>query len=221
KVDSGDDPEDRSDLKNLAEATREPDPSRRLQRLQQLLNLDQFINFAATETFLVHWDGYSVGGNNYRLFHDVRRDKMIFIPHGMDQLFGVSRSLSMSITPPFKGLVAKALFSVPEARQRYLQRMAQLMTNEFRAEAIYARIDRLAEQMWPALSPSQVSELEQAWSNLKARVAQRYVSVAQQLKNPRRPLNLTAGQSVRLSGWSFKTGITPGASGNRRVEQNR
>src|SRR3954468_16457710 len=62
KVDSGEDPEDRSDLKKLAQAAREPDPTKRLERLGKVLNLDQFISFAATEAFLVHWDGYCLGG---------------------------------------------------------------------------------------------------------------------------------------------------------------
>jgi hypothetical protein len=127
----------------------------------------------------------------------------------------------MSITPPFKGLIAKALFSVPEARQTYLERIAQLATNEFQPEVLSARIDQLADRLRPSLSRDQAGELDQACRTLKARVVQRCLSIAQQLKNPKRPLHLDLDQSVRLSAWSFKSGLTPGASGNRRVEDNR
>src|SRR5436190_5834204 len=128
KVDSGENREDRSDLTNLLNAAREPDLTRRLARLEQALDVQRFISFAATEAFIVHWDGYAIGGNNYRLFHDVSRDKMVFIPSGMDQLFGVSSSPTLSITPPFKGIVAKALFSVPEARRRYREEVEKFAT---------------------------------------------------------------------------------------------
>ena len=221
KVESGAHPDDRSDLKRLSDATRETDPAKRLKRLEEVLDVQKFINFAATEAFLVHWDGYSLGANNYRVFHDVTRDKMVFIPHGLDQLFGVSRSVSLGLTPPFKGLVAKALFSVPEARQRYLTRISELAQNELRAEALNSHIDRLASQLRPSLSLDQLAQLEQAWTELKSRVVQRCASVAQQLKNPRHPLALRAGQSFPLTAWSFKAGLTPGATGSRRIQENR
>src|ERR1051326_318142 len=70
KADCGDAPENRSDLTNLVNAAREPDPAKRLARLEQVLDVEEFILFAATEAFIVHWDGYSIGGSNYLLFHD-------------------------------------------------------------------------------------------------------------------------------------------------------
>src|SRR2546425_591854 len=92
EADSGEHPEDRSDLTNLVKAAREPDVARRLARLEQVLDVERFISQAAVEDIIVHWDGYAIGGNNYRVFHDVSRDKMVFMPHGLDQLFGVSSS---------------------------------------------------------------------------------------------------------------------------------
>ena len=97
KVDCGENPNDRSDLKRLVQAAREINMDQRLARLEQLLDVERFINFAAIEAFIVHWDGYCVGQNNYRVFHDVSRDKMVFIPHGMDQLFGVSSADPLTI----------------------------------------------------------------------------------------------------------------------------
>jgi spore coat protein H len=106
KVESGEDPEDRTALTNLIAACRIKDPSARRTKLAELLDLDRFISFAATEVFLVHWDGYCMGPNNYKLFHDAARNKMVFMPHGLDQTFEVSRSSAMSITPHLNGVVA-------------------------------------------------------------------------------------------------------------------
>jgi hypothetical protein len=223
ETDSGENPNDRSDLTNLVKAAKEPDPAKRLARLEQVLDVERFITFAATEAFLVHWDGYAFNGNNYRVFHDVARDKMIFMPHGLDQLFGTSSSLSFNVTPVFKGVIAKALFSVPEARQRYLRRLGELSTNELRAEALHARVDKLAAQLRPALAknPQIRSQLDEEVSDLKTRITRRAASVAQQLKTPRRPLQIVDGASVRLPNWTFKPGITLPASSGRSVVDNR
>jgi len=141
----------------------------------------------------------------------------------MDQLFGVSRSHNMSITPPFKGLVAKRLFSVPEARARYLARVGELSTNELRLEALYARVDRWAARVSPALASesSMLPRFDQNVRQLKSRIAARSQSVAQQLKERPRPALVTQDTPLRLEGWSFKPGPTRPASGSRLREDNR
>ena len=217
ETDSGEHPEDRSDLTNLVQATRIPDPDDRLVQMTRVLDVEEFITFAATESLFVHWDGYSIGGNNYRVFHDVARDKMVFIPHGLDQLFGVSSSPALSLTPTFKGLVAKALFSVPEGRRRYLARVAQLSTNEFRVAALHARVDKLAARLRFALkdNPPLLGAFEDSVEDLKSRITVRAASVAQQIQNPKRPAPLAADRSVPLGNWTFKAGTTQTASGTR------
>ena len=215
EADSGENRDDRTDLTNLVKAAREPDLKKRLARLTELLDVDEFITFAATEAFLVHWDGYSIGANNYRLFHDASRDKMIFIPSGMDQLFGISSSPSLNLTPVFKGLVAKQLFAIPEARQRYLQRIESLSTNEFRIEALHARVDKLAAQAVAGLPKNSAArrQIEEGAEELKERISARARSVAQQLKAPTRPLQLTGPGELRLVNWIYKSGTTPAMSG--------
>src|SRR5688572_21184735 len=75
---AGEEPAQRADLKALAEATRETDPAKRLARLEEILDVERFITFAAIEAILVHWDGYAIGCNNYRLFSDPVTRKMVF-----------------------------------------------------------------------------------------------------------------------------------------------
>jgi len=223
KADSGNEPENRTDLTNLVKAAREPDPVKRLAKLDQVLDVDRFLSFVATEIFLVHWDGYAMGPNNYRVFHDVSRDKMVFIPHGLDQLFGVSSSLALTITPHFNGLVAQALTTSSEGRRKYLERIGTLATNQFRVETLQGRVDRLASQLRRALAhdPQMVSSFDQAVSNLKARIAVRVQNVAKELEHPNGPLQFKQDQFVSLSGWRFKTGITQPAVGRRALEETR
>src|SRR5580765_2905598 len=57
---SGANPKDRSDLKFLAEAASEPDPSKRLSRLEKVLDLDRFITYVAMDVMTCDWDGYAI-----------------------------------------------------------------------------------------------------------------------------------------------------------------
>ena len=223
ETDSGRNPGDRSDLTNLVKSARIKDPDARLAQMARVLDVEKFITFAATEDFIVHWDGYAIGCNNYRVFHDSARDKMVFMPHGLDQLFGVSSSVTLSLTPPFKGMVAKALFSVPDARRRYLERIGELATNEFRVAALHARVDQLASRLRLALKDQRGlrPDFEDAVDDLKSRITRRAASVAQQLKNAARPAPLAADNSVRLGQWTFKAGSTRTASGNRTTPDDR
>ena len=81
----------------------------------KILDVDQFITFAAIEASIVHWDGYSMNNNNYHVFNNVTRGKLVFMPHGNGQSFGNSNSASMTLTPIYRGIVARSLFTIPEA----------------------------------------------------------------------------------------------------------
>jgi hypothetical protein len=223
EADSGENRDDRTDLTNLVKAAREPDLNKRLARLTELLDVEEFITFAATEAFLGHWDGYAIGGNNYRLFHDVSRGKMVFIPGGLDQLFVVSSAPNYSITPVFKGLVARNLFAIPEARQRYMQRIEALATNEFRAAALHDRVDRLAAQAIAGLTdnPAARQQIKPGAEYLKARISSRAQFVARQLAAPPRPVQLAGPGELRLANWSYKGGTVLPAASSRLMQGDR
>src|SRR2546421_3312975 len=215
KILSGDPKSDRSDLKALVDAAAEKDPAKRLQRLEKVLDVENFITFAAMEATIVQWDGYCIGCNNYRVFHDEARDKIVFMPHGLDQLFGKSNSPEMSLTPAFKGLVARALLSIPQPRERYFAKIEELSKKSIQTEALNARIDKLAERLRSSLDRQQRAELDDAVDQLKARVAQRGASIARQLANPSRPLRFGEDGTAQLSGWRFKPDQSYMAQGNR------
>src|SRR5207247_1606771 len=104
---------EQADLKKLAEAAREADPAARLKKLDALLDLDRFISFAAAEILVWHYSGYSMARNHYRIYHDPPTDRMVFIPHGLDQLFSKANA---PLVPEWKGLVSKAVLANPEGQ---------------------------------------------------------------------------------------------------------
>ena len=134
----------RTDLRRLAVAARGSDP----ERLAKVLDVDRFISFMALEVMLSHWDGYTFSAHNYRVFHDLDADKMVFIPHDKDQMM---RRPIESITPQPQGMVAAAILRMPETRKRYQQRFAELSSKVFVASDLTRRIDDLVAKVTPAL----------------------------------------------------------------------
>jgi len=175
-----------ADLKALVAAARERDPGERFRKMGKLLDLDRFVSYLALEVITWDWDGYPMKRNNYRVHHDPKRDRITFIPSGMDQMFGEPAG---SIFPPFEGLVARALLETPGGRERYLGRMAEIMKKVYRADALGRRLGELQKRVQPVLAsidpgagrdyPDQVARLRQA-------VRERAKSVEEQLKKARK-----------------------------------
>lgn len=223
EVDSGDNREDRSELVELAQAAEEQDPTKRWTRLEQLLDVDEFLSFIAGEVLLVHWDGYSTGApNNYRIFHDVSRGKVVFIPHGLDQLLGSGPS-AQKLTPHFTGVVARALVSTPEGRRRYLQRIEELAAREFSRAALVERVEQLAKSLRAALSGNSdlLNKLDGGADYLKSSVAGRADVIGRLLKERARPVTFDASNQSTLTGWRFKTSNTRPASGRKTASEGR
>jgi hypothetical protein len=185
---SGNDREDRSDLNRLREAILEPDPAIRSERLGEVLDVERFITFVALEVMTCHWDGYALNRNNYRLFHNAETGRMVFMPHGMDQMFGVTRSHpGSSIRPQMVGMVAQASLSTPGWQQAYLERIADLRSRLFLEEKLTNRVHELSRRIRPTLAAYGLDLAEQhdaEVAHLCWRIVTRARSISEQLSAP-------------------------------------
>ncbi len=137
RVDFGTGPDGLTALRRLLFAARESDPAQRFSKIEQVLDVDRFISMMAFEVILCHWDSYSMNRNNYRIYYDTGSSKLIFIPHGMDQVLGIDRrNLDLPVLPPMEGVVSRALVSTPEGRRRYLARLDDLFRRLFNPEEL-------------------------------------------------------------------------------------
>jgi spore coat protein H len=172
-------------LRALIAALRQPDVTQRWADLQNVLDLDRFISFMAMEIIQCHWDGYTMNKNNWRLFHDLGANKMVFLPHGLDQMFGVERvGPDCPIFPRMGGVVARAIVANPEGRRRYVARLSELTAKVFNAERVADRVDVLAAQLQPVIaefSPEGARRHQQEVEWLKERIRQRGESLKRQL----------------------------------------
>lgn len=180
--DSGDEGNTQADVARLVAAAQEADPAARWKQLEQVLDLDGFLSFAALEVMVGHTNGYCLATNKYRLYHDPAADQMVFIPHGIEVVFGNPTS---PVLPEMRGMVARAVLGHPQGRQKYLERMSKLLATDFKAERLHARIDQVAAKLRPAIATMHSNagpSFDKAVADLKARITQRVAFLDQQLK---------------------------------------
>lgn len=144
------DVKDWADLKALVAAAREPDPQKRFERLEKLLDMDMFISGFCIQAILGDWDGYVFNRNNYRVYHDPDRNKIIILPSGLDQEFG--NADQGPLVPPMKGMIAIAVFNTPEGKARYLKRMAEINQTIMDPVKWNKRLDELQARLQPEIA---------------------------------------------------------------------
>jgi spore coat protein H len=209
-VNSGDDPTDHSGLRALIAAVGERDPDQRFARLEQTLDMNRFLSFVAMDVMQCDWDGYTMNHNNWRLFHDRGANRMVFMPHGLDQMFGVDRATPHdSILPRTSGRVARAVLGLPEGRHRYLERISQLYTNVWNVDALLKRVDQLNAVLRPVIAASEGSSAaryhDRSVEALKERITERDASLRQQLATLSTQTNSTGNEP--LIGWVRHTQV--------------
>jgi spore coat protein H len=215
---SGENRRDKSRLRALASATREPELDARLEALEKTLDLDRFFSFVGMEMILGHWDGYTIGRNNFRIYHDRDNDRMVFLPHGLDQVLG--RKFPM-MPPNANGLVARAVLDIPEARKRYRERYGQLCTNVFIVESLTDRITTVAAKI-DAVIARHDPEKAHSHSGAAARFARRIKERALELQNqiaPPPPIHFDGIGVARLTNWNSKLDLGQ-AKLNREEDSN-
>lgn len=207
---SGEDQKSHPGLERLADAVRIPDRTLRWAQLTKVLDVDRFLTLLALDTMLCNWDGYAMNRNNYRIFHDRSTDRMVFMPHGLDQLFGAGGRMGVdaSIEPTTRGQVARAVMSAPLVRSRYRIRVAELLTNVFDEERIVGRIREIDETLRPTLEaydPSIATQHDRRVKELIRRVRARAESIRGQLGTPLEPLKFGDDNIASLEKWRSMT----------------
>jgi hypothetical protein len=212
----------RADLKALALAASEPHPERRLQAVGRFVDVDRFLTFVAMETLTARWDGYARNMANYRLYHDPRTDRMVFIPHGM---VGAFTGTNVMALPPTRSLLGKTVFQTEPGRRAYRQRLRELFERIYRVEALTNRVHQeIARLSTNGLSEAEVAQLKQGGEVLCHRIQTIAKHLARDLATLEPQVPAFDGSGVaRLSGWQFQSRLgepkaeETAAGGNRSL----
>jgi spore coat protein H len=198
-------------LQQLLEAVRQKEPAARREAIARVLDVDQFMTVMALEAMICHWDGYGFNRNNYRLYHDPGSDKLMFLPHGMDQVFG---NLGMGLVPG-SGMVCRAVLEHPDDRARYFERVGELRQH-LDPEKLAARIEQMSARVVPVLeeiNPGAARNHREQAKGLAGRVARRAVEIDRQLASIPRPLRFNESGMAAIDGWQPR--IEGPATGDR------
>jgi spore coat protein H len=194
-----------SDLKALVKASRILDPDERFQELSKVLDMDRFITYATLQIMTWDWDGYVMNRNNYRVYHDRDTGKMVFMPHGMDQMFWETDHQPIPVPNRFNGLVAHAVMDTPQGRRLYKQRFGEVFTNVFQIEALTNRVNQLGALLTPYVGNT--NDYKNQVANIRNKVTAQYANFSRRLSEPDPlPMKFSSG-IASITNWSIP--LTP------------
>ena len=197
---------DQADLKALVAAAREPDLTKRAERLSQTLAVDNFLGLVAVEMMIAHWDGYARNRNNYRLLTPAGSTQVFFLPSGMDQVFG---DPNFPVFDSMGGLVTSGLWQLPQTKLQYRDRVGQILTNYFTAGFLTNEIAKVHARVRPVLAEMNegaAKNFDNSARDMQNRVLARIAGIQRQLGiQPMKPLKPDGNGVFKLAQWEPQT----------------
>ncbi len=155
----GDDERGRAHINALIDLL--ADPKATEADIGELVDLDSFYRFWATEGLVGFWDGYSGNKNNFFVYLNSDDNKFYFIPWGMDSIFTKMSKLEFMndrrapISVKTQGLIAYKLYQLESGRKRYAEALTKILDKHWNTSELLAALDKIAVMVEPHLVPVQ------------------------------------------------------------------
>ena len=186
-------------LKALGEASLETDLNRRWMRLQKVLDVERFVRFMALEVMVAHRDGYCLARNNFKVYQDLDSQRMVFLPQGMDQLFGVEE---LPVEPHMAGLVARSFLEIPAGRQQYSDQFRRLFESLLQSAKLTNRVEQIIQPLEQSLGSAEFDMVRRDARALEQRIVRRSEFIAKALAQPKTaPMDFKNG-TADLTDWN-------------------
>lgn len=182
-------------LEALASATCKRDMAQRWALLNMHLDVNRFATFMAMEVLLAHRDGYCLARNNFRIYQHSSTGRAVFLPHGMDQLFG---RVPNSLAPRMVGRVAVSFLDAPQGRQAYQAELNRLARHLFAPAALSRRVDAEFAVLQDVLTAAEKAQVRAACDDLKRAIARRNADIVTLLEVDPAALVFTNGTATLL-----------------------
>ena len=162
----GDDERGRAHINALIDLL--ADPKATEADIGELVDLDSFYRFWATESLVGFWDGYSGNKNNFFVYLNPKDNKFYFIPWGMDSIFTKMSKLEFMndarapISVKTQGLIAYKLYQFETGRQRYAEVLTEILDKHWNTPELLAALDKIAIMVEPHLVSAQ-RVIEEEW----------------------------------------------------------
>jgi spore coat protein H len=156
----------------------EQDLEKKWPLIEKSVDLDAFLTFMSLEVMLCHRDGYSLARNNFRVYQNHSTQRVLLLPDGMDQLFGIP---DLAWNSNFGGSLARAVMENTEARRKYRARLSMLFSKYFDANALTSQVRAAAEELAPFLGKPELANIRKASKLVCTQIAARAASLKAQL----------------------------------------
>ena len=146
---TNEDAADWTDIDAVVAALQDPSDAG-LVALSEIVDLDRFLSFWATEVLVGHWDGYAGDRNNYHFYREPD-GPFVFIPWGVDDTFHLKddpNPFDNIDDPPPSVLALTAipnrLYNDPAWRERYAARLTEILDTAWDEDELLAAVDEMA-----------------------------------------------------------------------------
>lgn len=162
----GDDTRGRAQINALIDLL--ADPKATEAGIGELVDLESFYRFWATEGLVGFWDGYSGNKNNFFLYLNPEDNKFHFVPWGMDSIFTKMSKLEFMndrrapISVKTQGLIAYKLYQLESGRKRYAEVLTEILDKHWNTAELLAALDKAAVMVEPHLVSAQ-RVIEEDW----------------------------------------------------------
>ncbi len=147
---TNEDADDWSDIDAVVAALQEPSDAG-LKALTEIVDLDRFLSFWATEVLVGHWDGYAGDRNNYQFYREPD-GPFVFIPWGVDDTFHLEDDPNPfdDISDPPPSVLAltaipNRLYNNPDWRVKYATRLKEILDAVWDEDELLAFVDEIAD----------------------------------------------------------------------------
>ena len=167
-----------SDIDTVMAAVRDPSDAG-LKALSEIVDLDRFLSFWATEVLVGHWDGYTGDRNNYQFYREPD-GRFVFIPWGVDDTLHLKDDPNPfdNISDPPPSVLAltaipNRLYNDPDWRRKYVSRLKELLDTVWHEDELLASVDAIAaivrEHALPEARPKAAADTERVRQFIKKR----------------------------------------------------
>ena len=146
---TNEDADDWSDIDVVVEALLDESDAG-LEALGEIVDLDRFLTFWATEVLIGQWDGYAGNRNNYWFYREPD-GRFVFMPWGPDAPFHLEEDpnpFDNISKPPLSVLALTAipnrLYNHPDWREKYVNRLKELLDTVWDEEELLTVVDDMA-----------------------------------------------------------------------------
>ena len=179
---------DISDLTALIDAVSTTPDEQFVSEVEKVLNLDQVLTLGATQAIMADWDGYFGARNNYLLYHELKGDRFVILPWGIDQTFryhDVEYAIDHSSSQRQRSIIYERCAIDAGCLARYQDKVRTVLAT-FEALPLEAELDALLAQSADAIAedtrkPYSAEQHENAVKELRLFLRERAAQVHAQL----------------------------------------